>query len=289
MLELREKSIQFMYNIFAKNCIDDDKLKFSSEYFNCVVNQAFKDLTNDKKPDDNPISIKLGGQSGSGKTSQLMPAIINNINKDNYVHLAVRFFAKYHPYYDKLIEKYGESNIRENTNGFALMCLFAVSEKLIQNKYNIFFEITLLNPYYEEYFARLLKTLDYRIIYNVLSVPIEVSNSWINNRLLNSNYEKNRIVSNDSINFFYNILPQAISKILDISQIFNENDYFILWNIINKEPLVASNNFDKDILSIFNKNRDFNKSTFENIIEEKSSLKYKTDFYKDFFNKNKNF
>ena len=282
LAELRRQSIQFMYNIFAKDCIDDEKLHFESDYFNEVVNNCFNELTKNKQPLDSPFLIKLGGQSGSGKTVQLLPAIVENIKTDNYVHLAVRLFAKKHPYYDELIEKYGEGLIREKTNGFALMCLFVVSEKLIQNKYNVFSEITLLDPIYEEYFARLAKIQNYKIIYNVLSVPLEISNKWIQDRLQNSTYEKNRIVSQNSIDFFYNILPKAILKILEISDIFDEGDCFVLWNIFEKNPLIVSNEFEKDIFDVFEKHRNYKNDMLNKIPNCDDNLRCKSEFYRDF-------
>lgn len=282
LFELRRQSIQFMYDIFAQDCIDDKKLNFGSDYFNEIINNCFDELTKNKQPVDNPFLIKLGGQSGSGKTSQLLPAIINNIKTDNYIHLAVRLFAKKHPYYNKLIEEYGEGLIREKTNGFALMCLFALTEKLIQNKYNIFCEITLLDPVFEEYFARLAKIQNYKIIYNVLSVPLEISNKWIQDRLQNSSYEKNRIVSQNSINFFYNILPNAISKILEIGNIFDNGDFFILWNIFEKTPLMVSNKFEKEIFNMFEKHRVYKSDMLQKIQDCNNNLKNKVEFYKEF-------
>lgn len=282
LFKLRRQSIQFMYNIFAQDCIDDEKLNFESNYFNEVINDCFNELTKNKQPINNPFLIKLGGQSGSGKTSQLLPAIKNNIKTDNYIHLAVRLFAKKHPYYNKLIEEYGEGLIREKTNGFALMCLFALTEKLIQNKYNIFCEITLLDPVFEEYFARLAKIQNYKIIYNVLSVPLEISNKWIQDRLQNSSYEKNRIVSQNSIDFFYNILPNAISKILEIGDIFNNSDFFILWNIFEKTPLIVSNKFEKEIFYMFEKHRVYKSDMLQKIPNCNNNLKNKVEFYKEF-------
>lgn len=282
LLELRGQSIQFMYNIFAHDCIDDKKLNFESDYFNEVVNDCFSELTRHKQPINNPFLIKLGGQSGSGKTTQLLPAIVENIKTDNYVHLAVRLFAKKHPYYNELMEKYGDGLIREKTNGFALMCLFALTEKLIQNKYNVFCEITLLDPAYEEYFARLAKMQNYKIIYNVLSVPLEISNNWIQDRLQNSTYEKNRVVSQNSIDFFYNILPKAVLKILEISNIFDKNDYFVLWNIFDKKPLIMSNKFEKNIFEVFEKHRIYNDNMLQKIPNSDDNLKSKIEFYKNF-------
>lgn len=279
MQELREGSIQFIYNVFADDCKNDRLLKFESDYFNNVVDNAFEKLIIGKKPAKKPFLLKLGGQSGAGKTTQLLPSLSEGLN-DNYVHIAVRIFASSHPYYDNLLEKYGEGLIREKTNGFALMCLFAVAEKLIKSKFNVLFEVTLLDPVFEEYFARLAKNNGYNIIYNILSVPLKTSNNWIKARLENSDTEKNRIVSKENIDFFYKILPQALKKISELG-IFNKNDYIVLWNTIDPEPLLVTNDFNDNILELFN---EFRENTNEPICKE-IALHYKKMFYNDFLNK----
>lgn len=285
MFELRNKAIQFIYDVFAKDCLNDEKLKFEGNHFNSVVNKAFNELILNRKINKNPYLIKLGGQSGSGKTTQLLPAIKDNLDKidRNYVHIAVRFFAKFHPYYNELLEKYGEGLIREKTNGFALLCLFAVAEKLIKNKYNVLFEVTLLDPSFEEYFARLSKSMNYNVIYNVLLVPFEISNFWVKNRLYNSNYEKNRIVPESTQDYFYKVLPIAIEKILNIHNIFEKNDYVVLWDIFDEKPVLVSNNFEKEILNIFNQNRFFKENELSLIKDEKIALDFKKKFYMNFF------
>ena len=79
--------------------------------------------------------FRIGGQSGSGKTTQLMPSIQNIIEKknNNFINISIRLFSKYHPYYNNLLNQYGEGMIREKTNGFALLLIFRITELLIQN------------------------------------------------------------------------------------------------------------------------------------------------------------
>ena len=284
MQELREKSIKFMYDVFAGDCLNDDKLSFGSFYFNDVVNDKFTELTKDKKSSDKPFLLKLGGQSGAGKTTQLLPSLSEAIDGNfDYVHIAVRSFAKCHPYYDEFIEKYGDGLIREKTNGFALLCLFAVAEKLIKNKFNILFEVTLLDPDFEEYFIYLAKKYNYKIIYNILSVPLETSNLWIKTRLQNSKIEKNRIVSQNSIDFSYNTLSPALTRIVSLKDIFNDNDYIILWNIQDKEPILITNSFNNNLLNLFDKFRE--QKNIDNILDEKESLNCKKTFYSNFLKK----
>ena len=285
MQELRKKSIDFMYKVFANDCLDDSLLKFESDYFNTVVDKIYNNLIKNKKSVKNPFLLKLGGQSGSGKTTQLLPSISEAIDsKYDYIHIAVRSFAKYHPQYNELLEKHGESLIREKTNGFALLCLFAVAEKLIKNKFNILFEVTLLDPDFEEYFAKLAKNYGYKIIYNILSIPLEISNGWIIDRLNNSEHEKNRIVSQANIDFFYNILPLAIERIIDLKDVFNSTDYMVLWNTIESNPILITNNFTDDILVIFNKFRSLKNIDNITIVDKHTSLNYKKNFYKKFLN-----
>ncbi|MBR2141211.1 MAG: zeta toxin family protein [Rickettsiales bacterium] len=281
----RNKIINFIQSTFTRNDTGDEVLqRFDDKYYNDVVDSTFKALTKDKKPQEKPLLIKLGAQSGSGKTTQLLPAITTALNKNNidYVHLAVRLFVKNHPHYRELLEKYGESLIREKTNAFALFCCFGVMEKLIKNKFNIFWEITLLAPDFEEYIIRLAKKYNYKILFNIISIPLEISNTWIKDRSLNSNYEKNRVVLDNTANFFYNILGEAIKRILMLKDIFDDGDYMVMWNVFEKKPILISNNFNENIIELFNKNRIFVDGMLKKVNDEKVALNYKTEFYDKF-------
>lgn len=280
MEELKEKSIDFIYKIFANDCLNDNKLRYNSTYFNEVVELMYKQLTFQKIPVSNPYLIKFGGQSGSGKTTKLLPSITHNLRTDNYITIAVRTFAKSHPYYNQLLEEFGESLIREKTNGFALLCFFAVLKKLIENKFNILAEITLLDPDFEEYFIKLSKKYDYNVIYNVISISHKISNQWIEKRLKTSTNEKNRVVLAETSNYFYNILPKAIERIIKNKQYFDNKDYFVLWNIYDSKPILTTNIFNNDIITLFNKYRLIENNNF---LTDKDSLKIKESFYSAFF------
>ena len=283
MEKLRENCIDFIYKIFANDCKNDKSLEFENKYFNTIIDNCVKELTQNKKSVEKPFLIRLGGQCGSGKTTQLLPAIKENLKDDNYIHLAVRLFANKHPYYNKLLDEYGQGLIREKTNGYALLCLFKALEILIQNKYNIFLEMTILDPSFEEYINKLAKKYNFSVLFNVMSVPFEVSNYLVEERRLNSGLEKNRIMPKDTLNFFYNILPLGIENIIKNANIFDKNDYFIMWNMLESKPILISNHFNNEILDIFNKNRIFNKNDFCKIPDFTKKLKEKTEFYKSFF------
>ncbi|MDD2839860.1 MAG: zeta toxin family protein [Rickettsiales bacterium] len=279
---LRDKVINFIYNIFANNCKNDVKSKFESDYFNKVVEEQIKLLTKDKTPLQKPFLIRTAGQCGSGKTTQLLPAIEKNLPTNNYVHLAVRSFAKIHPYYSYLISEYGDGLIREKTNGFALLCLFKITEILIKNKYNIFLEMTILDPIFEEYINKIAKNHNYAILFNIMTIPIEISNYLVNQRAKESIIEKNRIVPCETLNYFYNILPLGIANIINNYAIFDKNDYFIIWNINQPKPILITNKFDKEILEIFNKNRIYKKDCEIKLKSSQEKLAEKMIFYEKF-------
>ena len=71
---------------------------FSLKAWNEVVDQALQDKL-EGKLDPLPFCVRLVGQSGAGKTSQLLPAVCGALDacKVPYVRLAVRDFVKYHP------------------------------------------------------------------------------------------------------------------------------------------------------------------------------------------------
>lgn len=283
MTIITKEILDFVYKRWKNEDGENGVYDSKSEEFNKIVNEAFQDLTKDVKNTEKiPYLIRIAGQAGSGKTTQLMPAIKNNLdamNKD-YILVAVRLFSKYHPNYDELLKKYGSSLIREKTNGFALILLIKVIEKLIKGKYNILFEVTLLEPEFEEYIVKLSKENNYRLIYNILSIASELSNKWIEKRQKNSIKESNRVVFKSSSSYFYEILPKAVEKLYKIRNNFNKNDYIVMWNAIDKLPCLCTNIFDENVLITLNKYR-----KMTNIIEddEYNLLNHKVNFYKNFF------
>ncbi len=281
MEHLREKAVDFIYKVFAKDCLNNE-LSFNSDLYLKTIDGIYNEITKNVTPVNDPFMIRLGGQCGSGKTTQLVPAIKSTINCTNYIHLAVRLFAKCHPYYDELINKYGIGLIREKTNGFALLCLFGVLEKLIKNKYNILFEVTILEPEFERYIINLAKNYNYSFSFHIMSVPFVISNNFANERTNSNGNEKNRIMPKETLDYFYDVLSRGINEIINNAKLFNENDYVIIWNITDSEPVLVTNKFDINVLNIFNKYRIFNDSIIIKDIETK--LGEKINFYNKFFN-----
>ena len=167
---LREKAIHFIHSMWGKDCYKNPMEDIDTSNFNQIANRIFIDMIRNVKSSVNPFMFRIAGQSGSGKTTQLLPSI-QKIPDKNFVNISVRIFAKYHPRYNELLLNYGESMIREKTNGFSLLMLFRMMELLIKNRYNIIFETTLLDNTFEEY---------------LFTISQKISNLWIEYRKNNS-------------------------------------------------------------------------------------------------------
>ncbi len=279
---LRERAIDFMHSKWAGNCRGNENLDIDTENFERISNNIFNELTADKKPSKNPFLFRTGGQSGSGKTTQLMPSInsvIENRNLD-FVNISVRTFAKLHPNYDELLEEFGEGLIREKTNGFALMMLFRTVERLLNSKYNILLEVTILDNNFEEYLFRLAKTKRYNVHFHILSVPREKSDLWIEKRKNISRTEGNRVVLKSSSNFFFDILPITLGKII-LYSFWNKNDRVFLWNGFDLKPvLIGRVRNNKKLLELFEKYRniaDFQERDESELLNSK--IKWFNEYY----------
>ena len=191
-----------------------------SEY-EIIVDQAHKvyeDITKGKDKDTR--FYRICGQTGSGKTTQLLKSLemYMEFNKKKPVVLGVRTCASYHPYYKELLEKHGNGNIREVTNGFALKCMIYVLKLLIENHYLILLDITLLDPIYEEYVLDLVKENSYVVEYHIMAVNKAISDSFIIKRLKTTG----RVVKKESSEFLFSDL----NDITDLADFYKKFFYY---------------------------------------------------------------
>ena len=179
--------------------------------------------------------VRLIGQSGSGKTTQLLPCAKEYFakNKLNPITFAVRDFSFCHPKYNELIKKYGISQIREKTNGFALRLLIVCLAHAIENGYDILFEVTLLSPKFENFLCSLLKLNSYKTLYLALAINKKISDAFIQKRKTQAGKEANRIVNKSSSKFFFKSLKRSI-KYYSKNQ---PSDRIIVWNASSLFPI----------------------------------------------------
>lgn len=178
---------------------------------------------------------RLAGQSGSGKTTQLLPASSSFFAKHNLkpMVLAVRTFAELHPQYNDLMAKYGKKEIREVTNAFALRCLLVTIMLALANGYDVLLDLTLLTKEIETFINRLLNKNKYHCLILLLCVNVAISNFLIAKRQALTNPEGERIVYQSSANFFYTTLREAV-KFYTVE--FGDLRV-IIWNAFLPQPL----------------------------------------------------
>lgn len=279
---LREKAIDFMHSKWAADCLSNAELDIDTDNFERIAKVVLADLTVDKRPSKHPFMFRTGGQSGSGKTTQLMPCIQNFIDENglDFVNISVRTFAKYHPKYNELLEEFGPGLIREKTNGFALMMLFRTLETLVKQKYNILLEVTILDESFEEYLYSLAKKNRFNVHFHVLSVPREKSDFWIEKRKNSSKTEGNRVVFKSSSDFFYGVLPTTLKKMI-FYNFWSKNDRVILWNGFDFKPILVGKVYkNRKFIDLFEKYRGIN--DFEDA-DEAELLKSKINWFNEYY------
>lgn len=196
-----------------------------------LCERAYRDLIERcGYPKTSKFCIRLVGQSGSGKTSQLLPAVkaALEVRSQKYVSLAVRDFVPYHPNLNLIREHYDEGLVREKTNAFALTLLTLVLVCCIRAHLPILFEVTLLSPEYERFVHRCLSKEEYSCDYHCLAIAKETSDAWIEARCR----ETHRVVSKRSSDFFFQTLQPALESLQSVRM---PNRVFI-WDAYHTEP-----------------------------------------------------
>ena len=197
------------------------------------------------KAQTKPFLIRVAGQSGSGKSSQLVPAVEFVLRKKEYVKINVGMFAPFHPKYS-FWQKTSPAAMREKTNGFALRALYLFYCYCIKHHVNVLLDMTLLEPEIEYYLNLLAKRQNYHVIMLVLAVPKRVSSYFIRKR----QKSMGRIVSIKSANYFFNVLAQALRSLIGLPY-WSSEDQLWLWSHFHTYPLMRANFFNNHVLQVF--------------------------------------
>ncbi len=198
-----------------------------------IAKNNFEKLSKGKTK--NHKMIRLAGQSGSGKTTQLLPTASAYFEKHgiNPIRFAVRDFAILHPKYNELLSQFGKEQIREKTNGFALRCLLLSLIFAICDGHDILFEVTLLSHEFEDFIFSYLTKNNYLCLFFVLAVNKEISDHFIHERSLHSLTEAKRVVYKASSDYFEKALCDEISYFAKT----HPNEHIIIWSAYNFLPV----------------------------------------------------
>lgn len=185
--------------------------------------------------------IRIAGLSGSGKTTQILPAVEAYCKKNSFepILMAARRFVEYHPHYQEIKEFYGDENVRKLTDEFSTIMLFLTLSELIKGGYDIVLDVTLLDPTMEAILLKLLKAGNYQFLLLMLAVSPTVTEHYLQGRAWRHSKETEQE--------FIRATSQALQYYAD-----NAPDVrIILWNVYDKPPV-----YDgpiKNCLDIFNK------------------------------------
>ncbi|MDO4611922.1 MAG: zeta toxin family protein [Candidatus Saccharibacteria bacterium] len=128
--------------------------------------------------------VRIAGLSGSGKTTQLLPAVEAYFKKnhENPVLVAARRFAPYHPHYQEISDFYGEENVRKLTDEFSTIMLFLSLSELIKNGFDIILDVTLLDPEIEKILIKLLTHANYEHFIVMIAASPEITEKHLSSR-----------------------------------------------------------------------------------------------------------
>lgn len=128
--------------------------------------------------------FRIAGISGSGKTTQILPAV-QAYCKQNHLRpvlLAARQFLQYHPHYQEIVDFYGEQNLRKMTDEFVTIMLFLSLAQLIAVGFDIILDVTLLDPKMEAILLKFLRTAQSDFVLLMVAVSPVVTEKFLAGR-----------------------------------------------------------------------------------------------------------
>ena len=128
--------------------------------------------------------IRVAGISGSGKTTQILPAVeaYSVAREIKPVLVAARRFVKYHPHYAEIMDYYGEADVRKMTDEFATIMLFLCMSELVKMGCDIVLDVTLLDPEMEGILLKMLKNGKYEMMLLMVAVSPAVTEKFLAGR-----------------------------------------------------------------------------------------------------------
>lgn len=207
------------------------------EEYPAILNQIIKDFTPEKTKKRN--LIRIAGLSGSGKTSQILPAVEKYCEgaRLNPVLVAARRFVEYHPHKKEIEKEYGEENLRKKTDEFSTIMMFLTINALTSQGYDIILDVTLLAPEIEGILLKMLKENGYKALLLMIATSPIVTEHFLSGR----SWRHSKETEEEFI--------KATKAALDFYAKNDGNLHLILWSVYDLEPIY--NGPIKDGLEIF--------------------------------------
>lgn len=207
--------------------------------------------------------VRVAGLSGSGKTTQILPAAEAYFESREMqpVLVAARRFVEYHPYYQEILEFYGEENVRKMTDEFATIMMFLVLAELIEGRFDIILDVTLLDPAMEAILLKMMKRNNYESMLLMTAVSVEVAQRFLGKRSWRHTKETEQEFA------------RATELALDFYAKNNPKMRSVFWNAYELEPV-----YDGDVEGGVNVFKKYSQETIIPEHDEESLRCAKTEY-----------
>lgn len=171
--------------------------------------------------------FRIAGLSGSGKTTQILPAVEAHCDKNNLkpILVAARRFVDYHPHKTEITDFYGEENLRKMTDEFSTIMMFLALSELIKNGYDIILDVTLLDPQMEAILLEFMNSADYRMTILMIATSPAVTEHFLKNRAWRHSEDTEREfirATSEALKFYAKTAPKT---------------RIILWSVYDLQPI----------------------------------------------------
>ena len=209
----------------------------SLEEYPVILQRVLADFT--PSATQNHRLIRIAGVSGSGKTTQILPAVEAYCDKHRYqpILVAARRFVEYHPHYQAIKDYYGAENLRKMTDEFATILMFLALSTLLKAGYDIILDVTFLDPEIEAILLKFIKTEGYTMLVLMIAVSPAVTEQFLKGRTWRHSKETEQE------------FIRATSKALQFYAQNAPDIHIILWSVYDQPPV-----YDgpvKDCLTVF--------------------------------------
>lgn len=195
------------------------------EDYPVISAKVLQDFTREKTK--NRCFIRIAGLSGSGKTTQILPAVEDYCEKHQIkpVLVAARRFVEYHPHYQEILDAYGAENLRKKTDEFSTIMMFLVLNALTKQGYDIVLDVTLFDPAVEQILLTALQTGNYATLLLMIATSPTVTEKFLGDRSWRHTKETERE------------FIRATKKALDFYATNAGDERIILWSVYDEPPI----------------------------------------------------
>ena len=189
-----------------------------------ILKQVVNELT--LSATKNRHLIRIAGISGSGKTTQILPAVeaYCETHQLEPILLAARIFVKYHPHYQEIKDYYGDENLRKMTDEFSTIMLFLSLSELIQGGYDIILDVTFLDAKMEAILLKFLEAAYYQMLILMIAVSPTVTEHYLANRA----WRHTKATEQEFI--------RATEKAFEFYASAAPETRIIIWSVYHKKP-----------------------------------------------------